>query len=290
MYSSPLSDTIASRAPLGALARRTHTFLLNCERVAPLSMLLPHSLGLLLLACLLFALHLLTLPRWLVALARQLLPAVVVRIPTPAPLVALTIDDAPGVLTKGVLALLAEHRVRATFFVVGEEAVARPREMRSIVDGGHELANHLLRDEPSWRLSPAQFASQVKKVEAILDPYRRGVSKRRWLRPGHGVVRPHMLYTTAALGLSVALGDCYGWDPRNKSARLMAWLLLADARPGSILILHDGAQSRAATLDALRIVLPELQRRGLTACTLSELAASAEPSQGPGGTHTAVLA
>jgi len=227
--------------------------------------------SLLLLACLLFVLHLLTLPRWLVALCEHL-PAVVFRIPTQSPLVALTFDDAPGDLTPQLLGLLKEHGAKATFFVIGEEAVARPAQMRTLVSAGHELANHLLHDEPSWRLSPQQFASQAVRVEALLSPYRQGVCKRRWLRPGHGVVRPHMLRTAAQLGLTVVLGDCYGWDPRVKSGRLMAWLLLADVRPGSILILHDGAHSRSATLDALRIVLPELQRRGLRVGTLSELA------------------
>jgi hypothetical protein len=135
-------------------------------------------------------------------------------------------------------------------------------------------------------------------------------------RPGHGVFRPHMLRTLRALGLTGALGDAYGhvgcgahappnaqaspaaarrpharpgprarpappgparrWDPRNRSGRLVAALLLRSATPGSVLIAHDGCAARVATLDALRLVLPELRRRGFAVVTLSQLAAAAE--------------
>ena len=42
-----------------------------------------------------------------------------------------------------------------------------------------------------------------------------------------------------------------------------------------MLVAHDGAAERAATLDALARVLPELRRRGIEVLTLSELVAAA---------------
>jgi peptidoglycan/xylan/chitin deacetylase (PgdA/CDA1 family) len=55
----------------------------------------------------------------------------------------------------------------------------------------------------------------------------------------------------------------------------VARLLLRSASPGAVLVAHDGAAERAATLDALRTVLPELRRRGIAVVTLSELVAAA---------------
>lgn len=41
-----------------------------------------------------------------------------------------------------LLALLARHEVRSTFFVPGYTAVRYPDVVRAIVDGGHEVAHH----------------------------------------------------------------------------------------------------------------------------------------------------
>jgi hypothetical protein len=43
-----------------------------------------------------------------------------------------------------------------------------------------------------------------------------------------------------------------------------------------VLVAHDGCGSRCATVEALRVVLPELRRRGFAVVTLSQLAAAAE--------------
>ena len=103
--------------------------------------------------------------------------------------------------------------------------------MAAIVAAGHEVGNHMCRDEPSWRLPPRAFAAQAARVEALLAPHRAQPPPRRWFRrvhafraamrvpcvtpaafarPGHGVFRPHMLRTLRALGLTAALGDAYG--------------------------------------------------------------------------------
>jgi peptidoglycan/xylan/chitin deacetylase (PgdA/CDA1 family) len=57
--------------------------------------------------------------------------------------VALTFDDGPDpVQTPRILAMLAEHDVRATFCLVGVQVVRHPEIVRQIVEGGHTLCNH----------------------------------------------------------------------------------------------------------------------------------------------------
>ena len=260
------------------------------------------------------AAYALTLPRWLVAAAAAAHPGVVFRVRLRRRrAVALTLDDAPGDLTPQLLALLAAHGARATFFVIADAAQRHPQRLADIAAAGHEIGNHMACDEPSWRLQPAEFARQVAAVEALLEPHRAAQSaaapgdaaqQRRWFRPGHGVFRPHMFATLRAHGLTGALGSAYGcvcmtcqcrvvvfatraahsaagprvarrWDPRNTRGWLIARLLLRAASPGAVLVAHDGAAERAATLDALARVLPELRRRGIEVLTLSQLVAAA---------------
>lgn len=60
-----------------------------------------------------------------------------------------------------VLDLLDRHAVRATFFVLGRVAEAYPGLVRSIRDGGHELASHGQTHTPLFELTPAQFAAEL---------------------------------------------------------------------------------------------------------------------------------
>jgi peptidoglycan/xylan/chitin deacetylase (PgdA/CDA1 family) len=66
--------------------------------------------------------------------------------------VALTIDDGPDpTTTPQLLRVLRSHGARATFFLLGERAQRRPDLVRRIVADGHEVANHLMREEEPTR-------------------------------------------------------------------------------------------------------------------------------------------
>ena len=56
--------------------------------------------------------------------------------------VALTFDDGPAPVTPEVLAILARHHARATFFVVGKRVRRFPQALRAIARAGHQLENH----------------------------------------------------------------------------------------------------------------------------------------------------
>ncbi|HSU39494.1 MAG TPA: polysaccharide deacetylase family protein, partial [Polyangiaceae bacterium] len=57
--------------------------------------------------------------------------------------VALTFDDGPNPeTTPRVLALLAEHGARATFFVIGEKVLAHAGLVRAIANAGHVVGVH----------------------------------------------------------------------------------------------------------------------------------------------------
>ncbi|WP_027513945.1 polysaccharide deacetylase family protein, partial [Rhizobium sullae] len=59
--------------------------------------------------------------------------------------VYLTFDDGPNPFsTPQILDVLAEHRVPATFFVIGAYAKEQPELIRRIVAEGHEVANHTM--------------------------------------------------------------------------------------------------------------------------------------------------
>ena len=96
-------------------------------------------------------------------------------------------------------------------------------------------------------------------------------SKVRWFRPGSGWFNTDMLSIVHQHDYRCALGSVYPFDPQIPSARFAARYVLANVRPGSIIVLHDYGTRGERTLIALSTILPELRDRGWRVVTLSEL-------------------
>ena len=185
----------------------------------------------------------------------------------PADAVALTIDDGPDPLwTPAMLALLARYRVRATFSLIGASARARPDLVRRIVGAGHGVCNHSMTHPQSFAALPvAAGRSQILDAQEVITDAA-GVAPRLFRAPG-GSWSPAVLSTLASLQMRPL---AWNIDPRDWSRPGTAAVTsrLSAAKPGDILLCHDGGGDRAETLAALGTVLPRLTDRGLRFVTL----------------------
>jgi peptidoglycan/xylan/chitin deacetylase (PgdA/CDA1 family) len=216
-------------------------------------------------------------PRWLTARAGARGPRCLYAVATTERVVALTLDDGPDAAhTPAILRLLRRHRARATFFLLAERVAGHDALVRAIVAGGHELGNHLTRDEPSVRLPPPAFAAAMHEAGAVLGRF----APVRWLRPGGAWYTRAMLDAIERADLRCALGSVYPYDAHHPWPRLSAAYVLANVRPGAIVVLHEGGARGRRTLQVLRRVLPALRARGYRVVTLSELAALASARTG----------
>lgn len=71
--------------------------------------------------------------------------------------------------TERVLELFDEHRVRATFFMLGWVAERYPQLVRRIVDGGHELASHGYEHVRVTRQTPVEFKADATRTKKLLE-------------------------------------------------------------------------------------------------------------------------
>jgi peptidoglycan-N-acetylglucosamine deacetylase len=218
---------------------------------------------------------LLLAPRPLLGLLAEAHPEVLFYVETERPLIALTLDDGPDPeLTPRILDLLAEHDAHATFFLIGERVPGNEKLLERMRAEGHELGNHLDRDEPSISLTAAQFESQLLHTDSLLTRAGgEGSGGGKWCRPGSGWFNERMVDQLAGQGYRLALGSVYPHDLLLKSPRLIAEFVLNRVRAGSVLILHDGDGDPDRTLRVLGRVLPELKARGFEIGTLTELTA-----------------
>jgi polysaccharide deacetylase family protein (PEP-CTERM system associated) len=71
--------------------------------------------------------------------------------------------------TKFLLDILAEHDVRATFFILGYVAERHPRLVTEIASAGHEVASHSYWHRLVYELTPDEFRSDLRKSKDILE-------------------------------------------------------------------------------------------------------------------------
>jgi peptidoglycan/xylan/chitin deacetylase (PgdA/CDA1 family) len=160
---------------------------------------------------------------------------------TTEPEVWLTIDDGPSPAhTVAMLDLLDRFQARATFFVIGKRAEEYPHLLTEILARGHEIANHTY-SHPSgmfWAAGPGRIAAEIDLCADLL----RAAPDRpaRFFRAPAGLknvfVHPELDRRQLALiGWSVRGLDTVRRDPAKVAARIAR-----AARPGAIVVLHEG--------------------------------------------------
>jgi polysaccharide deacetylase family protein (PEP-CTERM system associated) len=85
-----------------------------------------------------------------------------------------------------ILAMLAEHRIHATFFTLGWIAERYPQLVHRIVAGGHELASHGYGHERASDLTPAAFTEDITRAKRLLEDLG-GVEVRGYRAPSFSI-------------------------------------------------------------------------------------------------------
>jgi peptidoglycan/xylan/chitin deacetylase (PgdA/CDA1 family) len=211
----------------------------------------------------------------------------VVRVVTSHMLVALTFDDGPSPrTTPALLRILASAGAHATFFVVGSRVERHPELICAEVREGHELADHTYSHRRLPLLSSREIAHELAGTARAIELA--GAPPPRWSRPPWGFFDERVGAIAAAQGTPLV-----GWDVTleraldGRSIRTGVRALVAQVRPGSIVLAHDGPGARARTVAALPVLLAALRRKGLRATSVGRLLRSAGARAYAGGAETA---
>lgn len=182
--------------------------------------------------------------------------------------VALTFDDGPHPQhTPRLLDILAGHRVRATFFVIGPKVRRYPDIARRIVAEGHELGNHTWHHPILTGFDDGQVLSEIDRTQEII--WRTVGHVPATFRPPYGAMSPHqsrMLHERRNLPSVNWSVDPEDW--RRPGASVVARRMIEGARPGTIILAHD---THGATVSAVPEAIAGLHARRLACVTLSGL-------------------
>ena len=182
----------------------------------------------------------------------------------PGAAVWLTIDDGPSEETPAVLDLLDRYGAKATFFMVGERAAARPELVREVLRRGHGVANHSQSHPQArfWSLGPGEMAREITACQQVLAAI--AGTPPRWYRSVVGMTNPFVAaalkrHQLTRVGWSARGFDGVGCDPQRVVQRIAR-----DLGSGAIVLLHEGA-AHGHNLTIIEGVLQQLRAKGLQA-------------------------
>jgi peptidoglycan/xylan/chitin deacetylase (PgdA/CDA1 family) len=190
-------------------------------------------------------------------------------------LVALTFDDGPNEpYTSRLLDVLDDRGVKATFFQVGRCAQRFPSSTRRVVESGHVLGNHSYSHSFTRYATEPRQQAEIRRTQEILQSIA-GVTPALY-RPPWLCHWPWVLRTVRTAGLQVVSGTfAHPLEVFQPPARTMTAAASRLARPGSILIFHDGRESRGGRRDqsvaAIGPLIDRLRDQGYGFATVDEL-------------------
>lgn len=194
--------------------------------------------------------------------------ALVSRVRTRHRQVALTFDDCyDGKAWDAILDVLRRHRVKAAFFCPGNAVLAHPRAARRTLEAGHVIGSHGWDHANFWTLP---FASALTRLRRDDDVWWRKykASATPYFRPPYGAYSSTTLAAAGAAGYTdVVLWDIDPLDWTRPGPHTITQRVLAEARAGSIVLLHTLPQTAAA----LPKLISRLRHRGLEPVGLDNL-------------------
>lgn len=197
-------------------------------------------------------------------------------------LVALSFDDGPHYRnTLSVIKTLNDNNAQATFFWIAEFAINlakhHPIILKEIVSeikkNNHEIGLHALCDfKPSLssRLYGHFSKDQLKKAKDIIENLS-GTNVSLY-RPHNAQLGSSIIYARE-LGMKTVIGDLFRYTRPDEKVYIQV-SRLSGAKPGSILLLHDG-QVNSLKINHILKVLPEaikrLKNNGLNLTSVSNV-------------------
>jgi peptidoglycan/xylan/chitin deacetylase (PgdA/CDA1 family) len=190
------------------------------------------------------------------------------------PYIALTFDDGPhATLTPKLLDLLAAHHMKATFFVVGQNAADHPDILRRALREGHEIANHSWSHPNLAKMSDEAVRRELQKTD---DAIAAAIGKRpTLLRPPYGSITPHQKrWIHDEFGYRIIIWDVDPLDWKRPGPSVVTSRILKETHAGSIVLSHD---IHPPTIEAMPATFDQLDRKGFKSVTVTELLAMATP-------------
>ncbi|MEH2148868.1 polysaccharide deacetylase family protein [Nostoc sp.] len=185
--------------------------------------------------------------------------------------IALTFDDGPGPKnTAQILEILKKNEIKATFFMVGEMVKYFPQVAKQVAADGHVIGNH------TWHhwyrhMDLATAASEIDRTAEII--YKTTGEKTTLFRPPGGFLNNGLAEYAKNEKYAVMMWSEESGDAQRRSPQAPGLVknVLKYAKPGAIVLMHDGGGNRSKSVKALPEMIAGLKAQGYRFVTIPQL-------------------
>ena len=174
------------------------------------------------------------------------------KIPNDNKTVYLTFDDGPTEkVTRKILEVLKNEKVKASFFCVGKNVEKYPDLFACIKAEGHAVGNHTNTHLNGWKTNKKQYLEDVEEADKLIKSnlFRPPYGKLNW-RSKKDLQRKY----------KIVMWDVAGGDfDQYLSIKDVVKNIINNVNPGSIVVLHDNQKFMIKTVEALPIIIKELK-------------------------------
>jgi peptidoglycan-N-acetylglucosamine deacetylase len=173
--------------------------------------------------------------------------------------VALTFDDGPGPYTPQVLSILKRKHVPGTFFEVGVEEHYFHAATTQAVLQGEVIGDHTQTHAPMSQLSPGEQQTQLLEQSKAIAQY--GAPFPRLFRPPYGYFNSGTLAVLRRNKMLMVMWTVDTSDYTRPGVSTIVHRVVAGAKPGAIILLHDAGGDRTETVAALPQIIAQLRAK-----------------------------
>lgn len=184
--------------------------------------------------------------------------------PVEAPKIALTFDDGPSAAwTPTLLDGLKERGVKATFFLIGENADKNPEIVKRMAEEGHLIGNHTYHHVELTKVSENEARLELADTSAVI--VRITGKEPEYMRPPFGAWQRKLEQEIQMLPVLWTI-DPLDWTTENQDEIVNK--VVTEAEENDIILLHDCYKS---SIEAGLRIVDILQEEGFVFVTVDEL-------------------
>ena len=187
---------------------------------------------------------------------RLLYPSIIWKKATSNKKIWLTFDDGPDPeSTSWILSVLKEQKIKATFFLVGEQIKRFPKIFNDIKKEGHVIGNHSFSHLNGWKTCVKKYIADVERCQKLMP-------NNNLFRPPYGKLTP-MQIIRLKKKYKLILWDIltldYQKDINSKQIKINT---LRNIENGSIIVFHNNKQSAYKLKPVLKEMIIQLKEDG----------------------------
>ena len=188
------------------------------------------------------------------SIAKYLFPSLVWKKNTDQKKIWITFDDGPDEkVTPYLINVLAEFNIKATFFIIGNQAKKNPELVKLIINSGHKIGNHSFSHLNGFCTNNNKYFEDVEQAKKYIDS--------DIFRPPYGKITPFQIKNLKK-DFKIIMWDIMSWDfKENISSNKIFRNVMDNVESGSIILFHNNLKSYENLKKSLKIILKKLKEQ-----------------------------